>query len=144
MYKNLLLLVVSTIVSIGALELTLRVIMPERLAFVPALENNTLTYVPNQVQRARHLEWDHVIKINADGFRNDKTLSDIPDRTILVLGDSFPEGYGVPLANAFPKQLEGILRNRDPGTHVYNAGHAGSGLPNYRRVYREIFQVGGT
>ncbi len=141
MYKNLLLLVVSSIVSIGVLEFTLRVIMPERLAFVPALENNSLTYVPNQVQRARHLEWDHMININADGFRNDKNLNDIPEHSILVLGDSFPEGYGVSLESAFPKQLEEILGSADHKTHVYNAGHSGTGLPSYRRVYREIFQL---
>lgn len=140
MYKNLLLLVISSIVSLGALELALRTIMPERLAFVPALLNNSLTYVPNQEQRARHLEWDHVIKINADGFRNDKNLSDIPGNTILVLGDSFPEGYGVSLENAFPKQLERTLRAQDPKAHVYNAGHSGAGLPYYRRVYRQIFR----
>ena len=140
MYKNLLLLLVSSIISLGVLEFTLRVLMPERLAFVPALENDTLTYLPNQQQRARHLEWDHVIKINGDGFRNDKNLSEIPDRTILVLGDSFPEGYGVSLEDAFPKQLERMLRNHEPKAHVYNAGHSGTGLPYYRRIYRAIFQ----
>ncbi len=140
MYKNLLLLGVSSIVCLVALEFTLRAIMPERLAFVPALENNSLTYVPNQVQRARHLEWDHMININADGFRNDKNLNDIPEHTILVLGDSFPEGYGVSLESAFPKQLEEILGSAGSDTHVYNAGHSGAGLPSYRRVYREIFQ----
>jgi lysophospholipase L1-like esterase len=140
MYKNLLLLVVSSIVSLGVLEFTLRVIMPERLAFVPALENNSLTYVPNQVQRARHLEWDHMININADGFRNDKNINHIPKHTILVLGDSFPEGYGVSLESAFPKQLEENLGSAGSATHVYNAGHSGAGLPSYRRVYREIFQ----
>ena len=54
MHKNLLLVGVSLIAFLVALEFTLRAIMPEQLAFVPAFENNSLTYVPNQVQRARH------------------------------------------------------------------------------------------
>ena len=105
MYKNLLLLLVSTLISFGALEIALRVIMPERLAFVPTLENNELAYVPNQSQRTRHFERDHEVHINADGFRNDKTLAEVPTGTTLVLGDSFTEGYGVPLDKAYPKQL---------------------------------------
>jgi lysophospholipase L1-like esterase len=140
MYKNLTLLGISTLVSLVALEFALRLIMPERLAFVPILQNNALTYVPHQQQRARHLEWDYVIDVNADGFRNDRNLEDIPDRTILALGDSFTEGYGVSLEKSFPKQFEDVLAVANPDIHVYNAGHAGTGIPYYRLVYREIFK----
>jgi len=140
MAKNLLLLICASILSFGILEWALRVIMPERLAFVPTLENNELTYVPNQSQRSRHLEWDYEVRINADGFRNDRTLEQIPPATILALGDSFTEGYGVSLENAYPKQLEVLLRRSDGAAHVYDAGHYDTGLPTYRRVYLEIFR----
>ena len=140
MTKNLLLLLGSTLISFGALEIALLVIMPERLAFVPTLENNELTYVPHQSQRTRHFEWDHEVHINADGFRNDKTLTEVPTGTTLVLGDSFTEGYGVPLDKAYPKQLELLLRTAQPDAHVYNAGHYDTGLPTYRRVYQKIFK----
>ncbi len=140
MYKNLLLLVFSTLVSLGILEVSLRLIMPERLAFVPTLLNNDTTYVPNQIERSRHLEWDHEVRINADGFRNDRTLSEIPDGTTLILGDSFTEGKGVALNDSYPKQLEILYRSVDSTIHVYNAGHYDTGLPTYRRVYETIFR----
>ena len=97
MAKNLLLFLISAALSLLFLEGSLRVLMPERLAFVPALMNNELTYEPNQVQRFRHLEWDYEIRINADGFRNDLNIQDVVTNSVLVLGDSFAEGYGVPL-----------------------------------------------
>jgi hypothetical protein len=84
MSKNLLLPLISSLISLGFLEIALRVVMPERLAFVPTLLNNELTYVPNQSERTRHLEWDHAVNINADGFRNDKPLAEVPGDTTLV------------------------------------------------------------
>lgn len=140
MYKNLLVLFVSTLISLSFLEVALRVAMPERLAFVPTLENNELTYVPNQSERARHLEWDHDVRINSDGFRNDRSLGEIPDGTTLVLGDSFTEGRGVALDDSYPKQLEALYKFNNAHAHVYNAGHYDTGLPTYRRVYEKIFQ----
>jgi acyl-CoA thioesterase-1 len=139
-YKNLLLLLLSSIVSFAGLEGALRVIMPERLAYIPTLLNNESTYVPNQTQRSRYLEWDYEVRINADGFRNDRTIAELRPGTILALGDSFTEGYGVELASAYPKRLETIVREHDGDGHVYNAGHYDTGLTTYRRVYREIFR----
>lgn len=140
MLKNLLLLLVSTLLSFAALEASLRVIMPERLAFVPTLDNNESTYEPNQFQRARHLEWDYDVHINAEGFRNDKTLNELTPGAIVALGDSFTEGYGVALEAAYPKLLEHTLLSEGLASHVYNAGHYDTGLPTYRRVYRKIFR----
>ena len=138
--KNLLLLLISSALSFGALEIALRFLMPERLAFVPALFNNDLTYEPNQIQRSRHLEWDYEIRINADGFRNDRNIHEISDNSVLVLGDSFAEGYGVPLDRAYSKVLERSLQKIDANIHVYNGGHSGTNLGHYRRVYEEIFR----
>lgn len=134
MLKNLALLLVASLLSFAGLEGALRMIMPERLAYVPTLLNNELTYVPHQSERSRHLEWDYDVVINADGFRNDKTVDALGANSILALGDSFTEGYGVALDDSFAKQLE-----RSAGLDVYNAGHYDTGLPTYRRVYHEIF-----
>ena len=139
MAKNLLLFLISSALSLLFLEGSLRVLMPERLAFVPALMNNELTYGPNQVQRFRHLEWDYEIRINADGFRNDLNIQDVVTNSVLVLGDSFAEGYGVPLEQTYSKVLERFLQQTNIGTHVYNAGHSSTGLPHYRRVYESVF-----
>ena len=140
MLKNLLLLLASSILSFVALEIVLRITMPERLAFVPVMENNSLTYVPNQTQRSRHIEWDYTIDINSDGFRNDKNLVEINNSTILSLGDSFAEGYGVALDETYSKQLEKILRNSEETVHVFNAGHSGTNPAYYRLIYNELFR----
>jgi len=140
MLKNMLLLLISSLISLAALELVLRVLMPERLAFVPALYNGELTYLPDQWQRSRHLEWDYDVTINADGFRNDRTADSLPAGTILALGDSFTEGYGVALEDAYPKLLEQLLEREGGTAHVYNAGHYDTGLPTYRAVYHAFFR----
>jgi hypothetical protein len=47
-------------------------------------------------------EWDYEIAINADGFRDDVLLKDLPSGSAVFAGDSFIEGYGLPLTNSVP------------------------------------------
>ena len=75
MFKNLLLLTVSLIAGLAAVEIALRLTVPERQMNAPKLMNGRATYEPNQKQRSRYLEWDYEIRINADGFRNDRVLA---------------------------------------------------------------------
>jgi GDSL-like Lipase/Acylhydrolase family len=64
------------------------------------------------------------VKINSKGLRE----REIPyDRTpsvlrIVMLGDSFTEGWGVPLEQTFPKRIEGIYGERGIAAEVINAG----------------------
>jgi acyl-CoA thioesterase-1 len=44
---------------------------------------------------------------------------------ILAIGDSLTAGYGLPLHDSFPAQLQAILRNRFPGAVIQNAGISG-------------------
>ena len=47
-------------------------------------------------------------------------------RTVLALGDSLTEGYGVTKEQAYPARLEAALRKKYPDVTVINAGISGS------------------
>jgi hypothetical protein len=69
------------------------------------------------------------VKINSKGLR-DKEYSYEKDRgvfRILVLGDSFTEGFQVPLEDTFCKVLERRLNKGGRHVEVLNAGFAGIG-----------------
>lgn len=138
--KNLLLFLVAIMASIALGEFVLRQLAPERIMHEPTLINNRLTYEPNQKKTFHYLEWNYEILINDDGFRNDLTISQTADRSMLALGDSFTEGYGVPLKDTFSKKLEAFLNSRGLSENVYNAGHSGTNPKHYRLVYLEKFR----
>jgi acyl-CoA thioesterase I len=47
-------------------------------------------------------------------------------KTILVVGDSLTEGYGLESTDAFPAHLERLLRRKFPDVKVINGGVSGS------------------
>ena len=67
-----------------------------------------------------------------------------PSPYILAFGDSLTAGYGLAPGLAFPKQLEGLLRQRRPGAVVQNAGVSGdttaSGRARLPRVLSSLRQ----
>ncbi len=71
------------------------------------------------------------IHINEDGWRGPRRTREKPAGTfrVLVLGDSFSEGFQVPLADSFPRVLEGELQKRLPSVpvQVINTGVSGYG-----------------
>lgn len=140
MFKNLLLLL-ATLLFAGIFgEVAFRIVVPERQMHVPRLINNELTYEPNQMQRSRYLEWDYEVRINSDGFRNDITLADLTPGSILMLGDSFTEGYGVELKDSFAGRLQSLLQKNGETSKVYNAGHYDTDITYYRAVYEKVFR----
>lgn len=52
-------------------------------------------------------------------------MSDAAAPYVLAFGDSLTAGYGLPSADAFPAQLQTLLRERAPGAVVQNAGVSG-------------------
>ncbi len=50
------------------------------------------------------------------------------DKKLLVLGDSLTAGYGLPLSEAFPAQLENKLRGKGHAVTVINGGVSGDTL----------------
>lgn len=47
-------------------------------------------------------------------------------QTVLVIGDSLTEGYGLDPEDAYPAVLEGLLRPKHPAIKVLNGGVSGS------------------
>ncbi len=50
----------------------------------------------------------------------------VPEKRILIVGDSLTEGYGVSKDEAFPHQLQLLIQKRHPHVKVINAGTSGS------------------
>ncbi len=63
---------------------------------------------------------------------------------VLAFGDSLTAGYGLSASQAFPAQLEALLRQRHPGAVVRNAGVSGdtsrSGLARLPRLLSGLSQ----
>ena len=128
------LIFINIFVLIVVLEVLLRISGAVELHSVLVLEQNSNTYLPRQSAVFKHVEWDYQININNDGFRDDIDLKDVGPNSIVVLGDSFTEGYGVALEDTYVKILEKELTPSGFGD-VYNAGHTDSGIAYYKKVY---------
>ncbi|HEY7497036.1 MAG TPA: SGNH/GDSL hydrolase family protein [Vicinamibacterales bacterium] len=134
---------IATTVSLIAAELVLRLSAASQYVYQdPVLFSDPVTYVPNQVgyhQLAR--EFNIQIKINSRGFRDTEYTPAPEARTIVTLGDSFTEGFGVDAEAVWSKRLqERVVRDRLAYEHVYNAGHSGTNPKNYRAVYEHFFK----
>lgn len=87
--------------------------------------------IPNSACRSKTKEWDIKFEVNSLGLRDNEYSEEKPENTfrILMLGDSFTEGYGIELDNTFSKLLENKLKldNYDDGKkiEVINAGITG-------------------
>jgi hypothetical protein len=97
-----------------------------------------LVNVPKQFHRWKRPEWDIAFKINSRGLR-DYEYGVRPSRSIVLLGDSFVEGYGVQLPDAFGKRLERMLRRSDSHARVYIGGSQGRSPHTYLRVYEKLW-----
>ena len=124
---NLILVVVSVLLSLAILEIGTRLLLPplddEEMNVFDAEIGKTLR--PGYKGTSLGVE----IEINSHGLRSPETTLEKPVGTyrILVLGDSWTFGVGVVQDETYPAQLEGILRQRFPGRdiEVINAGVSG-------------------
>jgi hypothetical protein len=64
------------------------------------------------------------VKINSNGLRDREIPYERtgPARRILMLGDSFTEGWGVPLEQTFSKRIERLYKERATSAEVINTG----------------------
>lgn len=71
-------------------------------------------FVPNGSGAFKSSEWDVSYSISSLGFRDREYGISKPENTfrILMLGDSYTEGYGVEAAESFSKQLEKMLNDK--------------------------------
>jgi lysophospholipase L1-like esterase len=79
---------------------------------------------------------------NALGFRDPRLPGPKPAGTVrvVVLGDSFTQGYGVEEEEAYPRRLERLLNQRRPGTRheVINLGVPGACPLDYDAHLEEV------
>ncbi len=82
------------------------------------------------------------MRTNSLGFRDKEMLSGetADERRILVLGDSFAMGWGVPYQEIFSQKLEVLLKraNNGKGVKVLNTGVPGWGLNQYYILLKEL------
>lgn len=84
------------------------------------------TFLPNLQARIPHEAGGYLVRVNALGFRDDRTpglARDEPRRRVLIFGDSFTAGDGVSNGKRFSDELARIV----PGTDFYNFGLPGTG-----------------
>ena len=82
--------------------------------------SNRVTYPPDRGREEREVRY----RINSLGFRDrELTAAKVPgEYRILCLGDSFTFGTGVPLEDAWPRLLEGVLTERRAAFTTANLG----------------------
>ncbi len=75
-------------------------------------------------ENGREELWSYTI--NGDGFRNPKVVQEKGKKRILMLGDSYTFGWGVPEDAVFPRVLEKMLNaGKAGGFQIINAGIPG-------------------
>jgi lysophospholipase L1-like esterase len=74
---------------------------------------------------------------DADGFRAEATPA-VFDRTVLFVGDSFTQGYGVADGASFPAQTGRALARRGISARAVNAGDLGAGTAQELRLVRRL------
>jgi hypothetical protein len=127
-----LLLLVSTAVSFGLLELALRlfaplyptVFQPDEVALVKLIPGSRMALTRLAVNGGQRI----VARINGDGFRGEELKPPDHLERVIVYGDSNVQAMFSELAATFPKQLESRLNaSHGPDVEVLNAGVNGDG-----------------
>lgn len=128
------LLVGATALALAAGEVLTRVVLPGGgpAGAGPALyrHDDLLGWEkrPDVTVRMRTAEWDVTIATNGRGMRGAPVTVETPGPRVLLLGDSFVEGYTVPEAETVAAILQRELRRSgEPDAEVLNGGTAGYG-----------------
>lgn len=128
-FKKIALVFLGIFLAIFALEIILRVTSHNyNLDPCQSLDDNFHhVMIPNTTCQSKTAEWDILYKINSLGLRDEEVGNKkTGEFRILLLGDSFVQGYGVNIENSFPKLLEKKLNeNGHEKFKVINAGVIG-------------------
>jgi lysophospholipase L1-like esterase len=138
-----------SIALIAILELTLRIFFPQTLVPTPVRGEQFslphpdlgMRYVPGAVWRFQHPEYTVEYAINEDGFRGPASSQphpSSPDGSLLLLGDSFTFGQGVPYERTWGAVTEGLLRQRGVRLDLINAGVQGMDTRSELLMLREL------
>ncbi len=144
-------LTMSTIVSLGAAEILVRVVDPLGISYHAEMSRYILDRIPDPDLKCRHRPGFEAayqgatMRFNDLGLRDDPVGAKSPgELRILLLGDSQTLGWGVRHEDTWGAQLQGILaqRLRRP-VRVVNAGCAGyESRQEYRYLERDGWKLG--
>ena len=105
------------------------------------------SHIPGATGRLVSPEFDVEVRINSDGLRDREYLPQKPAeaRRLLLFGDSFIEGWGVPVEHSVAKVLENLLRSRSSAAtgdvagevEVINFGVAGYGTDQALLLFQQ-------
>ena len=132
---NISLLLISTIAGLGISEYLTRAIAPQfrHGQWLPSqvLEGHSLRIRPPKTtfrQRSNSGEFDVQYSINQLGFRDRHPRRGDPSNTIIFVGDSFTEGYGVKQSKRYPEYA------RNPQREVVVSALGGYNIKDYIKV----------
>ena len=140
---QLLLLVISTVLSLAALEVALRVfnippkpVIPENCQQFTQEATDAhdyadvhAAYPPNSTHTLCTSEFQVTYNFDANGYLG-YAKSDVKPQSLLVLGDSFAFGFGVEPAQSFAGRLG-----------AYDAGLWGISFPTHAEAFKQIVDV---
>lgn len=126
---NVLLVILGSILALAVTELILRLIPKNEKPLVDCRQENRELHhslKPNTLCHFSSSEWNISYRINSIGLRDEEIAASKDDEfRILVLGDSFVEGYGVDSENRLTEILEKNLASKtNRKINVINAGVA--------------------
>lgn len=119
--------IIAVVIALTMVEVLIRIYEEEKYDFsaCQSLDRDFHhVMIANSVCRFKTEEWDVMYKINSLGLRDEEALIEKTDRfRILLLGDSFAQGYGVEAEESFGEVLESLLNQSDTAHYeVINAG----------------------
>jgi len=122
--------------SLQALIAIVAVISVDRLLlyFEPGLSLAAVMFPPQSKLEVNTPEFSYVASINSMGFRDHEVIDSNTNFRILVLGDSFTYGWGVPLDKTWIKQLEEKLNQQGFDVEVVNLGKPGAGPVEFAQI----------
>ena len=138
MIRDSVIILIITMVILAALELSLRLVFPEKVekevdlsslayehdpdTIISLKPNITKEFVNSEINGANVITW----KTNSLGYRGEE-LSEKDSYRIVVYGDSNVQARFSEIENTFPKKLEQFLENEINDVEVINGGLVGAG-----------------
>lgn len=128
-------------VTLGLLEAAVRVLAPQNLQ-PPSVYRYGILYAKPSYTAIRHRSphFDVEYRTNRHGFRGgDYDFPKPPNvKRVLLLGDSFTWGWGVPDGKTYGDLLEAELSSAGRKVQVVNLGLVGMGLSIQEYLYRRL------
>lgn len=130
--------VLASLVALVLAELVLRRIGYASLPVTVMDGSLGWVLLPDQDRPGRYGEG---LRINGYGMRDRDWAEpgvDAAAPRVVVLGDSRPYGYGVPVEATFPRRLEALLARSEPSAVVMNFGQPGHHLGQFDALYEGL------